>query len=109
MRRAALATLVALTLAPVAWAAPTATAPVYDSKGRLVQTPYAPPNAARLTKKEASDIFFHNHKVAEWLKRYPSVVAYDATYSAKDRRWTVSITSGKAGEVARGKVDDVSG
>jgi hypothetical protein len=112
MRRAALAALVALTLAPVATAATTATtatAPVYDSKGRLVQTPYAPANAARLTKKKASDIFLHHHEVSKWLKHYPSVVTYDAFYSAKERSWTVHIWSGRAGEVARGKVDDVSG
>src|SRR5919202_4347793 len=110
MRRAALAVAVALVLAPAAMAATTTpTAPVYDSKGRLVQTPYAPPNSARLTKKKASDIFLHDHKVSEWLKHYPRVVTYDATYSPKDRSWTVHVWSGKAGEVARGKVDDTSG
>src|SRR5919202_365135 len=66
MRRAALAALVALVLAPAAVAATTTpTAPVYDSKGRLVQTPYAPPNSARLTKKKASDIFLHDDEVAQ--------------------------------------------
>jgi hypothetical protein len=110
MRRVALAGLVALLLAPAATAATTTpTAPVYDSKGRLVQTPYAPPNSARLTKKKASDIFLHDHKVAEWLKHYPSVVTYDANYTPKDRSWTVHVWSGRAGEVAQGKVDDISG
>src|ERR671932_1399272 len=103
MRRAALAALVALVLAPAAVAATTTpTAPVYDSKGRLVQTPYAPPNSARLTKAKASDIFLHDHKVAQWLKHYPSVVTYDASYSPKDRSWTVHVWSGAAGEGARG-------
>src|SRR5919198_782461 len=74
--------LVGLFLAPAAMAATTTpTAPVYDSKGRLVQTPYAPSNSARLTKKKASDIFLHDHKVAQWLKHYPRVVTYDASYS----------------------------
>src|ERR671922_230624 len=110
MRRAALAAFVALVLAPAATAATTTpTAPVYDSKGRLVQTPYPPPNSARLTKKKASDIFLHNHEVAHWLKHYPSVVTYDASYSPKDRSWTVHVWSGNAGEVARGKVDDANG
>src|SRR5919202_4570823 len=110
MRRAALAALVALVLAPAAVAATTTpTAPVYDSKGRLVQTPYAPPNSARLTKKKASDIFLHDHKVAEWLKHYPSIVTYDANYTPKDRSWTVHVWSGRAGEVAQGKVDDQTG
>jgi hypothetical protein len=109
MRRALVALAVALVAAPTASAAATATGPVYDSKGRLVQTPYAPPNAAQLTKKKASDVFLHDHEVAAWLKHYPPVVTYDATYSAKDRSWTVHVWSGKAGEVAKGKVDDASG
>src|SRR5438876_6204905 len=110
MRRAALAALVALVMAPAAGAATTTpTAPVYDSKGRLVQTPYAPPNASALTKKKASDIFLHDRKVAAWLKHYPRVVTYDATYDPKNRNWTVSVFSGAAGEVAHGKVDDQSG
>jgi hypothetical protein len=109
VRRVLVILTAALAVVPVASAATTATAPVYDSKGRLVQTPYAPVNAARLTKKKASDIFLHHHEVSAWLKRYPSVVTYDASYSAKDRSWTVHVWSGRAGEVARGKVDDVSG
>src|ERR671939_1487581 len=109
MRRAIVAALVALFLAPAAMAATTTpTAPVYDSKGRLVQTPYAPPNSARLTKKKASDIFLHDHKVAQWLKHYPTVVTYDASYSPKDRSWTVHVWSGAAGGGAPGKGDDVS-
>src|ERR671937_337364 len=110
MLHIAAAVLVALLLAPAATAATTTpTAPVYDSKGRLVQTPYAPPNSARLTKKKASDIFLHNHEVAHWLKHYPRVVTYDATYSPKNRNWTVHVWSGKAGEVAQGTVDDATG
>ena len=109
MRRVLVALTAGLVLAPTAWGVTTATAPVYDSKGHLVQTPYAPANASQLTKKKASDIFLHDHKVSEWLKHYPRVVTYDATYSAKDRNWTVHVWSGAAGEVAQGKVDDASG
>src|SRR5919206_5063908 len=110
MRRAIVAVAVALFLAPAAMAATTTpTAPVYDSKGRLVQTPYAPPNSARLTKKKASDIFLHDHKVAAWLKHYPSVVTYDANYVPKDRSWTVHVWSGRAGAVAQGQGDAPSG
>src|SRR5919199_3868322 len=109
MRRLVVAFATALIAAPVATAGTTPTAPVYDSKGRLVQTPYAPANAAQLTRKKAADIFLHDHKVAAWLKHYPTVVTYDATYDPKTRQWTVSVTSGAAGEVAHGKVDDQSG
>jgi hypothetical protein len=109
MRRLVVAFATALLAAPVASAVTTPTAPVYDSKGHLVQTPYAPANAAELTKKKAADIFLHYHKVAAWLKHYPSVVTYDATYDPKTRTWTVTVSSGAAGEVAHGKVDDQSG
>jgi hypothetical protein len=109
MRRLVVAFAAALVAAPVATAVPTPTAPVYDAKGHLVQTPYAPANAAELTKKKAADIFLHYHKVAAWLTHYPSVITYDATYDPKTRSWTVSVTSGAAGEVAHGKVDDQSG
>src|SRR2546423_203106 len=109
MRRLVVALATALVAVPVASAATTPTAPVYDSKGHLVQTPYAPANAAELTKKKAADIFLHYHKVAAWLKHYPRVVTYDATYDPKTRTWTVTVSSGAAGEVAHGKVDDQSG
>ena len=64
MRRLVVAFAAALVVAPVATAVTTPTAPVYDAKGHLVQTPYAPANAAELTKKKAADIFLHYHKVS---------------------------------------------
>src|ERR687886_2656140 len=111
MRRLALALALALAFAvvPVASAATTATEPIYDSKGRLVQAPYAPPDLSRLSKKKASDIFLHVPKVVDWLKRYPKVVTYDASFDSKSRQWTVHVWSGRAGEVAQGKVDDATG
>ena len=42
MHAAFVAVLVAVAIAPTAVAAPTVTAPVYDSQGRLVETPFAP-------------------------------------------------------------------
>jgi hypothetical protein len=111
MRRVLLATVAALLLAPAAHAATTtATSPVYDSKGRLIQAPFAPTVApARITKKKASDVFLHDPKVVAWMKRYPRVVSYDAKFDSKYRWWTVHVWSGEAGEVASGKVDDASG
>jgi hypothetical protein len=46
-------------------------------------------------------------KVRDWLKRYPPKPETDATYSLGV--WTVNVWSGKAGEVAKGTVDDTSG
>ena len=54
-------------------AATTTTGPVYNSKGRLVQAPFAPTVApAKLNEKRATAIFLRNRKVADWLARYPT-------------------------------------
>jgi len=75
MRRAAVAALAALALAPTAVAAPTPTSAVYDSKGHLVQAEFAPPDtSSKLTKKRASDIAIKYPKVASWLEHYPRVI-----------------------------------
>jgi hypothetical protein len=101
-------TTAALLAAPAALGA-TPTAPVYDAQGHLIRTPFVPAQAGpKLTRKRAADIFLHYPKVVEWLKRYPKVVQFDATYDSKYRWWTVHVWSGKAGEVAQGKVDDAS-
>ena len=111
LRRLLPVVLCALVLAPAAAAATTVTAPVFDGKGRLVQTPFAPsPNAAHLTKKRALALFSRDPKVAGWLARYPVTGRVDdETYDAKASSWTVKIWWGKAGEIAEGKVDDASG
>jgi hypothetical protein len=108
--RAALAVAAALLVAVPAARAAAPTAPVYDARGRLIQTPYAPTAtaAAKLTSKKAADIFLHDPKVVAWLKRYPNTVQFDADYDSKYRWWTVHVWSGAAGEVATGRVDDAS-
>jgi hypothetical protein len=110
VKRAALALAAAAFLAAPAARAAAPTAPVYDAKGHLIQMPFVPSQAGpKLTRKKAADIFLHDAKVVDWLKRYPRTVQFDATYDAKYRWWTVHVWSGKAGEVATGKVDDQSG
>ena len=73
-----------------------------------MQTPFArPPATPRLTEARATALFLRVPKVAHWLRRYPSsgrVTA--ATFDPKTGSWTVGVWSGKAGEVAMGKVDD---
>src|SRR5438067_198368 len=65
MRRAAVAALAALVLAPAALAAPTPTSAVYDSKGQLVQTEFAPPDTSpNLSKKKAGGLGLRFRKVA---------------------------------------------
>ncbi len=73
-----------------------------------MQTPIAPPPAtARLTESRVTALFLRVPKVEHWLGRYPlkgRVTA--ATYDPKTGSWTVGVWSGKAGEIATGKVDD---
>ena len=55
--------------APAA-AAPAPSEPVYDGEGRLVETPFAPPEgAARLTEEQATAILLRFPKVADWIER----------------------------------------
>jgi hypothetical protein len=92
-------------------AATTPTGPVYDAKGKLVQTPFAPaPATAHRTKQHVLAAFKANPKVAAWLDRYPSKGLVDEeTYDPKLASWTVKIWWEKAGEIAEGRVDDASG
>jgi hypothetical protein len=89
--------------APVATAP---TAPVYDSAGRLVDTPYAPIAQARLTEKQAVALVLLVPAVARWLRRYPPHPITDATFDRQTLRWTAHVWSGRAGEIVRAVVVD---
>jgi hypothetical protein len=69
--------------------------------------PFAAEANARLDRQAAINIFLRDHKVADWLRRYPPTPTTDATYDKGV--WTVKIWSGAAGEIATGTVDDVTG
>ena len=97
-------------LAARAGAATTPTAPVYDSEGRLVDTPFAPPEGGpRLTERRATGRFLADPQVAAWLERYPPDPTTSAEFDAKDREWTVKVWSGPAGQIALGTVVDRTG
>jgi hypothetical protein len=102
LKRLAVVLACALALAPAAAAATTPavpTAPVFKAT-----------SAPHLTKTRARAIFERNGKVADWLARYPKKGLVDEeTYDPKTFSWTVKLWSGKAGEIAQGKVDDASG
>jgi len=93
----------------------TPTAPVFDGKGNLIQTPFAPKRpGASLTQEQALRDFESYPKVASWLSRYPRAGRSDeATYDAKSGQWNVKVWwSGKnvsAGEIAQGIVVDGTG
>jgi hypothetical protein len=120
MRRLAAVAVAALVLVPVAEAT-TPSNPVYDSNGRIIETPFAPTKArAELTKESATALFLKNDKVADWLARYPREGRItDATYEADSSKcpagarggcWTVNAWwkegNVDAGQIATGKVDD---
>jgi hypothetical protein len=110
-------------LATRASAATTPTTPVYDGKGRLVGTPFAPTaQPTHLTKQQAIDALLAKPKVRDWVGRYPrSSLITDATYDSTYRDWNVNVWTNvpcganpkpgckTAGEIATGRVDDASG
>jgi hypothetical protein len=101
VRFAAVAAL-ALALVPAAHAATTTSVP----NPTTTTTPLAQ-TQPRTTREQAITLFLENDKVADWLKRYPLNPVTDATFS--QGVWTVNVWSGKAGEIATGKVDDGTG
>jgi hypothetical protein len=112
MRRFAVAAVfVAAALAPTAaHAALTPTLPLYDAKGRLIETPFVPVTVKHLTEKKALSVFLAYPKVREWLTRYPIKGRQtEAVYSKQYGNWTVKVWSGKAGEIAMGRIDDTTG
>lgn len=98
----------AAALAAPAQAATTVTAPVFDGKGRLVQTPLAPPpGTARLTKQRALALVLAEPKVRDWLARYPRTKRVDEErYDSKTGVWTVKVWREPAGQIVEATVDD---
>jgi hypothetical protein len=97
--------LLALAFVPVARAATTRSTVTTT----IPSTPTLPATQTtpRTTKEQAVALFLANGKVADWLKRYPPNPGTDATFA--QGAWTVHVTSGKAGEIATGKIDDGTG
>jgi hypothetical protein len=94
LRRVAVVAASALILAPAAVAA----------------TPSSTVNPAHLTKAKATADFLADGKVADWVGRYPRRgLVTDATFDSTFRDWTVKVWWGAAGEIATGRVDDLTG
>ncbi len=109
MRWLVLAVALFLVTAGSAQALDTPTQPVYDSRGRIIETPLAPPEQSEaLTQKRAIAIFLAHPKVREWLKRYPGHLGETADFSSQYRYWTVIVSTDEAGWIAKGKVDDAT-
>ena len=105
LRAAVLATLV-LGLVPSVLAA----APAASRAGAQLETPFSPSTGGpELTDTQALRRFLAFPKVRRWLDRYPAGPTTDATYDRATRRWRVDVWSGRAGQIATGRVEDPSG
>jgi hypothetical protein len=107
--------LVAAALAAVVLAGTPAAAaqdaPVYDSRGNLVGTPFVPGGGEtpRLTEEQALELALSHEKIAGWLERYPArTLTEEAELDEDSGVWTVQVWSSlpDAGQVALAKVDD---
>src|SRR5262249_19363066 len=110
MRPACFAAVIvaALCLAPVAAASPTPTGtlPVHLEPAPLL-TAKAKPHRS---EGDALARFLRVGKVHDWVGRYPaSSLVKQGTFHSKAADWTIDVWSGRAGEIASGRVDDSSG
>jgi len=110
VRRLVLAVALFLATVASAHAAEVPIQPVYDARGRIVETPLAPPEQPIvLTSDRAKAIFLAVPKVKRWLTRYPTRGrSVDAEFIKESRYWQVNVWWGKAGEIATGRVDDAT-
>jgi hypothetical protein len=103
MRALAVAALLALLLAPAAAAKDKKPSPLQPPVGIQQRAPH-------LTERSATTIFLAEHKVRDWLERYPRKGrTTQATYDKKSGAWDVKVWWGAAGEIAAGRVDDSNG
>ena len=107
MKRAAIAGALAFALAalvsPVALAAEPSTA---TTETNPLEQPFAPKDGPAKSEQEVVAAFLAYPKVARWLERYPARPTTDAVFDDASRRWTVKVWSGRAGQIALGKVED---
>jgi hypothetical protein len=97
--------LVALALVLVP-AAAAATVTTTTTTTTLAPTIPAAQAKARSGEAQVKAAFLADSKVRSWLRHYPPSPVVDATYA--DGVWTVNVFSGRAGEIATGKVDDAT-
>jgi hypothetical protein len=100
-----------LVLVPAARAGTTVTYPVTSSTTTAVANPVTTsplgPAKPTMTEQQAIDALLAYPKVVAWLKRYPPKPTTYATYAKGI--WTVNVSSGQAGEIATGSVEDSNG
>ena len=110
MKSWACAFALACVLVPAAVAADSPVSTIQRESGGLVDDAFAPTaSTPQLSERMAVDRFLGDRKVARWLARYPPHPTTSATFDKASNRWTVRVWSGKAGEIALGKVEDGDG
>jgi len=106
------ALLVLLAFAASGSAATPPTAPVYDSEGRLIGTPFVPPPPRPvLDEKRVLALALADSKIADWVARYPADgLTKQATFDGEKHNWTVKVWSDlpDAGQIVLAKVDDAT-
>lgn len=111
LRLIGIAAFAACLAAPAAGTA-AITAPVYDQRGNLVDTPFVPaPAKPTLDEQGAIDLALAYPKIRESVERYPATgLTETAEYDEKTGRWTVKIWSDEpdAGQIVLARVDDLS-
>jgi hypothetical protein len=106
----ALAVALALLLVSAAGAAVKPAASETTNGRAGVEKPFAPVTGApQLTEQKALERFLALPKVADWLDRYPPKPQTEARFDTATRAWTVKVWSGRAGQIALGKVQDADG
>jgi hypothetical protein len=72
----------------------------------LSATAAAAPQRAATTQESAKAVLLEHPKVARWVERYPpSTLVATARFRPRLDVWQVKVFSGRAGEIANGKVD----
>ena len=108
--RAVAAGVAALVLTSAAAAAEAPTGAAADGPRRLVESQFVPGPKPRLTEERATERFLAAAKVVDWVGRYPEQsLVTEAKFGERDRDWTVKVWSGPAGQIALGRVDDLTG
>jgi hypothetical protein len=70
----------------------------------------APASSPSMTEREAVKAFLATPKVADWVGRYPKrALVTEGKYDETYRDWTVKVWAEPAGQIALGRVDDLTG
>ena len=89
------------------------TAPVYDSDGNVVDTPFVPEEPKpTLTEERAIAVGVADSKIAGWLDRYPErTLTKEGEFDPDSGLWEIKVWSDlpDAGQVALAKVEDSTG